>query len=79
MADGLAQNIELLQSLAQRNAELALQAEQSAIKAERSRISRDLHDAIAQRLFSLSVSTKALPELNCPEHGARYSASAGYR
>jgi len=63
MADGLAQNIEILQELAQRNAELAQQAEQAAIKAERSRISRDLHDAIAQRLFSLSVSTKALPEL----------------
>jgi NarL family two-component system sensor histidine kinase LiaS len=63
MADGLAQNIELLQSLAQRNADLALQAEQAAIKAERNRISRDLHDAIAQRLFSLSVSTKALPQL----------------
>lgn len=63
MADGLAQNIEILQALAQRNTELALQAEQSAIKAERARISRDLHDAIAQRLFSLSVSTTALPEI----------------
>jgi len=47
--------------LAQRNTELALQAEEAAIKAERARISRDLHDAIAQRLFSLSVSTTALP------------------
>jgi len=63
MADGLAQNIEILQALAQRNADLALQAEQAAIKAERNRMSRDLHDAIAQRLFSLSVSTKALPQL----------------
>ncbi len=63
MADALAQNIEVLQSLAQSNADLALQAEQAAIRAERHRISRDLHDAIAQRLFSLSVSTKALPSL----------------
>jgi len=61
MADALTQNIHTLQDLAQRNTELALQAEQSAIKAERARISRDLHDAIAQRLFSLSVSTTALP------------------
>lgn len=61
MADALTQNIHTLQDLAQRNTELALQAEQAAIKAERARISRDLHDAIAQRLFSLSVSTTALP------------------
>lgn len=63
MADALTQNIHTLQDLAQRNTELALQAEQAAIKAERARISRDLHDAIAQRLFSLSVSTTALPNM----------------
>lgn len=63
MADGLAQNIHALRDLAQRNAELAQQAEQAAIQAERVRISRDLHDAIAQRLFSLSVSTATLPDL----------------
>jgi NarL family two-component system sensor histidine kinase LiaS len=71
MAGALAQNIHALHDLAQRNAELALQAEQAAIKAERSRISRDLHDAIAQRLFSLSVSTTTLPDLiaQSPERG----------
>lgn len=63
MADALTQNIHTLQDLALRNSELAAQAEQSAIKAERARISRDLHDAIAQRLFSLSVSTTALPNM----------------
>lgn len=63
MADALGQNISTLQALAQRNAELAQQAEGEAIKAERVRISRDLHDAIAQRLFSLSVSTTTLPDL----------------
>ncbi|MBL8131934.1 MAG: HAMP domain-containing protein [Anaerolineae bacterium] len=63
MADALGRNIETLQDLAQRNADLALQAEEAAVKAERARISRDLHDAIAQRLFSLSVSTTALPDL----------------
>lgn len=63
MADALAQNIYALRELAQRNAELAAEAENAAIQAERARFSRDLHDAIAQRLFSLSVSTASLPAL----------------
>lgn len=63
MADALAQNIYALRDLAQRNAELAIEAETAAIQAERARFSRDLHDAIAQRLFSLSVSTASLPTL----------------
>ncbi len=63
MADALEQNVNVLRELAQRNAELAQRAEQVAIQAERVRLSRDLHDAIAQRLFSLSVSTATLPDL----------------
>jgi two-component system, NarL family, sensor histidine kinase LiaS len=63
MADTLAHNVSALRDLAQRNAELAQQAENAAIQAERARISRDLHDAIAQRLFSLSASTSTLPDL----------------
>jgi NarL family two-component system sensor histidine kinase LiaS len=63
MADMLEQNVSVLRDMAQRNAELAQQAEQAAIQAERVRLSRDLHDAIAQRLFSLSVSTASLPDL----------------
>ncbi len=63
MADALAQNVGVLRELAQRNADLAQQAEQAAIQAERVRLSRDLHDDIAQRLFSLSVSSAALPDL----------------
>ncbi|MDX1993965.1 MAG: histidine kinase [bacterium] len=63
MATALEQNIHALRDLAQANAELAQQAEQSAIQAERVRLSRDLHDAIAQRLFSLSVSTSTLPDV----------------
>jgi signal transduction histidine kinase len=63
MAAALTQNITALHDLAQRNADLARQAESSAIAAERARLSRELHDAIAQRLFSLSVSTTALPAL----------------
>lgn len=63
MADALEQNVSALRDLAQRNAELAQQAENAAVLAERARLSRDLHDTIAQRLFSLSMSSQRLPEL----------------
>ncbi len=63
MAAALQQNMEILRDLAQRNAALARDAEAAAVAAERARISRDLHDAIAQRLFSLSAGTAALPDL----------------
>lgn len=59
----LAQNVITLRELAERNAQLAQAAEDSAIRAERVRLSRDLHDAIAQRLFSLSVSAANLPAI----------------
>lgn len=63
MAEALEHSVLTLRELAQRNAALMQRAEQSATQAERNRISRDLHDAIAQRLFSLSVSTATLPDL----------------
>ena len=63
MADALQQNFTALRELAQRNAQLASQVERSAIQNERIRLSRDLHDSIAQNLFSLSVSSRALPEI----------------
>lgn len=70
MAEALEQNLGILRDLVQRNAELANQAEQSAVQAERTRLSRDLHDAIAQHLFSLSVSTATLPDLIQRDHDA---------
>jgi NarL family two-component system sensor histidine kinase LiaS len=62
MAGTLTQSIVTLRDLAQHNAELARQVEASAIQAERLRIARDLHDDIAQQLFSLSAQAAALPE-----------------
>ncbi len=47
--------------LAVDNAELRKRAEQTAIENERSRIARDLHDAVTQTLFSASVVAEALP------------------
>lgn len=62
MAGTLTQTIAALRELARENAELARQAEESARQAERLRLSRDLHDEIAQQLFSLSLRAAALPE-----------------
>jgi signal transduction histidine kinase len=62
MASTLTQTIAALRDLARENAELARQVEVSARQAERLRLSRDLHDEIAQQLFSLSLHAAALPE-----------------
>jgi len=62
MAGTLTQSIITLRDLAQQNSELACQVEATAIQAERLRLARDLHDDIAQLLFSLSAQAAALPE-----------------
>lgn len=53
------------------NARLYEQAEQSAAAAERSRLARDLHDAVTQTLFSASLIAEVLPRLweRDPEEG----------
>jgi signal transduction histidine kinase len=50
-------------ALAIENARLRLQAEQMAVAAERSRLARDLHDAVTQTLFSTSLIADVLPRL----------------
>jgi PAS domain S-box-containing protein len=44
-------------------AELRAQAEQLAVAAERSRLARDLHDAVTQTLFSASLIADVLPRI----------------
>lgn len=61
MANTLEQNVLVLREMAERNTALTQKAEQAAIQAERLRLSRDLHDDIAQRMFSLSVNASTLP------------------
>ncbi len=61
MADTLEQNIDTLRDLVQQNAQLTSQVEHQAVENERSRLSRDLHDSLAQRLFSLSSNAATLP------------------
>jgi signal transduction histidine kinase len=57
-------------AMAIENANLRVQAAQMAVAAERSRLARDLHDAVTQTLFSTSLIADVLPRLwnsNRPE------------
>lgn len=60
-------------ALAIDNARLREQAEEIAIAAERSRLARDLHDAVTQTLFSASLIAEVLPRIweRNPEEGRR--------
>jgi signal transduction histidine kinase len=55
------------------NARLYERAEQSAAAAERSRLARELHDAVTQTLFSASLIAEVLPRLweRNPQEGKR--------
>jgi nitrate/nitrite-specific signal transduction histidine kinase len=55
------------------NANLFEKAEESAASAERSRLARDLHDAVSQTLFSASLIAEVLPRIygKNPEEGNR--------
>ena len=59
--------------VAMENARLYERAEQSAAAAERSRLARELHDAVTQTLFSASLLAEVLPRLSerDPEEGKR--------
>ncbi len=50
-------------TLALENAEWRSQAEKAAVENERSRLARELHDAVTQTLFSASVVAEALPRV----------------
>jgi PAS domain S-box-containing protein len=43
--------------------ELAIKAAEEAVTADRTRLARDLHDAVTQTLFSASLTAEVLPEL----------------
>jgi two-component system nitrate/nitrite sensor histidine kinase NarX len=55
------------------NARLYEHAEESAAAAERNRLARDLHDAVSQTLFSVSLIAEVLPRIYArdPVQGAR--------
>ena len=60
-------------ALAIENAELRSKAEEAAAAAERSRLARDLHDAVTQTLFSASLISEVLPRIwaQNPDEGKR--------
>ncbi len=59
----LAQTLAAHAALAIENARLRQQAAEAAKVAERSRLARDLHDAVTQTLFSASLIAEVLPKL----------------
>ena len=71
------EQIALLKSIGQQigvaveNAHLYEQAEQTAIAAERSRLARELHDAVTQTLFSANLIADVIPRIwkRNPEEG----------
>lgn len=60
-------------ALAVENARLREEVERAAVSAERSRLARDLHDAVTQTLFSSSLIADVLPRIweSNPEEGRR--------
>ncbi len=68
---GLATTLADQAALAIENARLRVEVERSAAAAERSRLARDLHDAVTQTLFSASLIADVLPRLweKSPEQG----------
>jgi signal transduction histidine kinase/DNA-binding NarL/FixJ family response regulator len=60
-------------ALAIENDRLRREVEEAAATAERSRLARDLHDAVTQTLFSASLIAEALPQVweRLPEEGRR--------
>ena len=58
-------------SLAAQNAHLRIQAQSNAASEERTRLARELHDAVTQTLFSASLIAEVLPRLweKSPEQG----------
>jgi len=73
------EEVALVQSMADQtalvieNARLRTQIELSAVAAERNRLARDLHDAVTQTLFAVSIIAEVLPKLweRKPEEGRR--------
>lgn len=73
------EEVALLQTMADQtalvieNARLRTQIERSAVTAERNRLARELHDAVTQTLFAISIIAEVLPKLweRKPEEGRR--------
>lgn len=60
MATRLQNQVSSLQRLSTHNAELTNQVKEAAIVEERQRLARELHDAVSQQLFAISMTMAAL-------------------
>ena len=76
LAEDLADHL----ALALENAQLREHAEEIAAAEERSRLARDLHDAVTQTLFSASLIAEVLPQIweRDPEEGRKRLAQLRY-
>jgi NarL family two-component system sensor histidine kinase LiaS len=54
------EQVNTLQRLSSHNAELTAQAKMSAVVEERQRLARELHDAVSQQLFAISMTATAV-------------------
>jgi NarL family two-component system sensor histidine kinase LiaS len=63
MADKIENQVHTLQRLVNQNEELLKQAQQIASLEERRKLAQELHDAVSQQLFAVSMSISALPRL----------------
>lgn len=63
MADRIEQQVRELQRLAAENEALINQAKAAAVTEERQRLARDLHDAVSQQLFAISMTSATLNRL----------------
>lgn len=63
MADQLAEQVHDLRSLADRNVMLAEEARALASVEERNRLARELHDAVKQQIFALSLTANSIRQL----------------
>lgn len=61
MASRVEEQVASLQRLSTERAEWQESIKQSAVNEERQRLARDLHDAVSQQLFAISMMTAALP------------------
>lgn len=73
MAARFHKQVASLQRLSTHNAELADQVKQAAVLEERQRLARELHDAVSQQLFAISMTMAALKRMLAlnPEKVAR--------
>ncbi|RXI98256.1 sensor histidine kinase [Anaerobacillus alkaliphilus] len=63
MANHYEKQVVSLQKLLSENSRLIEQAEQAASLEERRKLARDLHDAVSQQLFAISMTMAAMPRL----------------